>query len=1115
MKKKSASQSTPARRNLGEGGFFNLRVLIGLFMALAGVFMALLGFGVFSGVTTAQAQPRYKLVDKDLLSALPPGFDCSKVHELGIDKQENMRAGAIMIACGLSEGGSAPGSGTSGSSIFSRLINNLLPAPLFIGGTDVDVILPDSTYPKVTQSESMEWGGPNNTWVVNYNDSRTSSGCYSGLSYSTDNGVTWHAGQPLCSGHGTNYGDPIVVYNAHLGMWFAGDLATGCGGQGVGLWTSPDGVAWTVGACAANLPANAGDRESMWVDNNPASPFYGRMYISYNNFNVGGGALYVVYSDNGTTWNTVQLNPGFIRDIQVTGDLQGSGYVYVATMNEGGGGLTNRQSVMYRSINGGVTWTSTNAGPPFQGPGRSTNGYFALAFSSIWRHMGWGEPAASGNVVSLDYAACGQNVVCSGATDHGDVYYIRSTDAGLTWGTPVKLNTDAGTAMQWQPSLTATQSGALFASWYDEREVNGGADLNCTVGSSSQPCYRRWGRVSLDNGATWQPDDMVGRALSPLPAQPDPNVQATYEGDYDYHSALGQTAIGGWTDGRVIISSTSQQDVFVNLVTPGFGVASSVPACNSVINTQPVDFVMNLTDAVNTSTVQASDFTVNGTPSNLPPTFAMSNSQVTFHFSTSPVTLGTNTMHIPAGAFNRQSDGLPNVEFLCSFCYAVTPLMVTTTNPPVGGTFTGPGTRTLDVNFNLAVDENSVQNSDLMLSGIPGTVTGHTFSNNDATVTFTINFTGIFSGTLTASIAAGAITANGCNPNAAFSGNYNYVGSFCDSGIIQNGGFETGGFTPGWIIDSINPTPVVTNTVHHSGTYSAVAGGATGGTQFCGSGNEPSGDSSFYQQFTVPAGGGTLSFWHQDCTTDTITFDWQDAYITNTSGTILQTIFHVCDTTNGFVNTQVNMAAYAGQTVRIKFLVHSDAFGDLTAMYVDDVGLFEPCAPMAQDAFSRKVHGGAGTFNIPLPLTGNVGVECRSGGATNDYQMIIDFATTVTVESASVTSGTGMVSSFTGSGTSQITVNLTGVTDAQRITMTLHNVNNGTSTGDVPVSMGVLVGDVNGNAVVNASDVSLTKSQVGNPVTSSNFREDVNANGTISATDVALVKSEVGTALPP
>jgi hypothetical protein len=170
--------------------------------------------------------------------------------------------------------------------------------------------------------------------------------------------------------------------------------------------------------------------------------------------------------------------------------------------------------------------------------------------------------------------------------------------------------------------------------------------------------------------------------------------------------------------------------------------------------------------------------------------------------------------------------------------------------------------------------------------------------------------------------------------------------------------------------------------------------------------------------------------------------------------------------------------------------------------------------PAAQSAFSRKVHGGAGTFDVPLPLTGNVGVECRSGGATNDYQMIINFATSVTVESVAVTSGSGSVSSFSVSG-SQVTVNLTGVTNVQTITVTLHNVNDGTSTGDVPVSIGVLVGDVNGNAAVNASDVALTKSQVGAAVSGSNFREDVNANGVINSVDVAQVKAEVGTALPP
>jgi hypothetical protein len=127
--------------------------------------------------------------------------------------------------------------------------------------------------------------------------------------------------------------------------------------------------------------------------------------------------------------------------------------------------------------------------------------------------------------------------------------------------------------------------------------------------------------------------------------------------------------------------------------------------------------------------------------------------------------------------------------------------------------------------------------------------------------------------------------------------------------------------------------------------------------------------------------------------------------------------------------------------------------------------------------------------------------------------MIINFATTVTVDSASVTAGSGSVSSFTVNGP-QITVNLTGVTNGQRITVTLLNVSDGTHMGNVPVSMGVLIGDVNGNGAVNASDVALSKSRSGQPVNPTAFRCDVNADGSINAADVSLVKSSAGTGLP-
>src|SRR5260370_39828979 len=113
---------------------------------------------------------------------------------------------------------------------------------------------------------------------------------------------------------------------------------------------------------------------------------------------------------------------------------------------------------------------------------------------AAWRHMRGGEPAAVGDGVSLDSSQ-------QGATgDRGDIYYVRSTDAGVTWATPVKLNTDTGTAMQCQPSLTATAGGVLFASWYEQRAVNGGAHLNRTPGASSPNCCRRWRRSSFDQG---------------------------------------------------------------------------------------------------------------------------------------------------------------------------------------------------------------------------------------------------------------------------------------------------------------------------------------------------------------------------------------------------------------------------------------------------------------------------------------------------------------------------------------------------------------------------------------------------------------------------------------
>ncbi|MEP7014722.1 MAG: kelch repeat-containing protein [Verrucomicrobiota bacterium] len=440
--------------------------------------------------------------------------------------------------------------------------------------------------------------------------------------------------------------------------------------------------------------------------------------------------------------------------------------------------------------------------------------------------------------------------------------------------------------------------------------------------------------------------------------------------------------------------------------------------------------------------------------------------------------------------------------------------------------------------------------------------------------------------------------------------------AFGPSGL-QNTGFETGSFSPGWTISSSMPAPVVSNLQANTGTYSGHLGSFGPG--------ETPGDSSFFQQVGVPSTGGTLTYWYWPRTVDNIMFDWQDAYVTNAAGTvILATVMHVCENTQVWTQITFDMSAFAGQTVGIKFLVHGDNAGDATDMFVDDVvvtrigpaglafdksgnlfvstesasvgidtilkftpagmgstfamglsnprglafdsmgNLFAAEVPQfstgdilkftpagAQSVFasglgrpagnggpefltfrgvspvgavSRKVHGGAGTFDLPLPLSGTPGIECRSGGATNDYQIIISFAHEVTVggaPQAQVTSGTGTVGSggvsnggaVTVSGSS-VTIPLTNIGNAQTIKVTLFGVNDGSSSGNVVIPMSRLLGDTNSNGAVTSADVSQTKSRIGQTISSANFRSDINANGAINASDTGLVKSALGTGLP-
>jgi hypothetical protein len=187
--------------------------------------------------------------------------------------------------------------------------------------------------------------------------------------------------------------------------------------------------------------------------------------------------------------------------------------------------------------------------------------------------------------------------------------------------------------------------------------------------------------------------------------------------------------------------------------------------------------------------------------------------------------------------------------------------------------------------------------------------------------------------------------------------------------------------------------------------------------------------------------------------------------------------------------------------------------------------IFDPNPGPVQlvNAVSRKIHGSAGSFDVGLgsqdpPPPGGLGIECRSGGANGEFSMVFTFADPLaSVGGASVTSGTAMVSSSAiDLDSHNYIVNLTGVSNAQVITISLANVADeaGHVSSSVPISMGVLLGDVNASHRVDAADVSLVRQQTLQPVNNSNFRADINFSGRIDAADVSVARQQTLTSLP-
>lgn len=173
----------------------------------------------------------------------------------------------------------------------------------------------------------------------------------------------------------------------------------------------------------------------------------------------------------------------------------------------------------------------------------------------------------------------------------------------------------------------------------------------------------------------------------------------------------------------------------------------------------------------------------------------------------------------------------------------------------------------------------------------------------------------------------------------------------------------------------------------------------------------------------------------------------------------------------------------------------------------------QPGAPRLASAVSRKVHGSAGTFDLPLSaVTTNPTTEPRHGPAQT---IVLTFEQAISAATVSIVEGIATPSAPTFAG-NDVIVNLTGVANMQYVTVSLTNVESteGGTGGSASVRIGFLLGDVNQNRVVSLADLALVNAQLAQLVTATNYLHDVNASGTLTLADKAITNANLATALP-
>jgi len=325
-----------------------------------------------------------------------------------------------------------------------------------------------------------------------------------GWGYTTDGGIHWTF--PGVLENNVFRSDPVTKSD-EIGNFFYLSLQSNVQQSFFcdDLWRSTSGgQSWTL--LSGEQGAGGGDKQWFTIDKTNG-PGHGFQYQADDGINCSGSGVQFQRSTNGgITWQAPVTIPN--SPIYGTLDVDTNGNVFVGGWS---GGSTFRCIRSSNAQIGGQTPTfdrntAVSLGGSIVQGGINGVGLCGMVFLAI-DHSGG---ATNNNIYML------ASVEPSGRSTT-DVMFVRSTDGGLTFSAPHRINDDGLTnKWHWFGTFAVAPNGRLDAVWYDTR--------NAANNTDSQLFYS----YSTDAGVTWSPNVAVSNAFNPFEGYPNQNKIGDY-----------------------------------------------------------------------------------------------------------------------------------------------------------------------------------------------------------------------------------------------------------------------------------------------------------------------------------------------------------------------------------------------------------------------------------------------------------------------------------------------------------------------------------------------------------------------------------------------------------